>query len=215
VDLFVVYRPPPLRANGLKTSDFFDDWSIFLDAYIPNSRDILITDDFNLHLDVPDNPDVIRFNNLLDVHGSKQHVNEPTHILGHTLDLFIARDSSRLLCDAVAVVDPGLTDPSGNYSGGHFAIVALLNFIKPSRQRKTVTFRKYASINLTDFKTGIRTALKTCLPHNDAASLEIYTRACSDTIDLHAPLNTSRSHSTRHSMVYKRTVACKNPSKKA
>ena len=134
-------------------------------------------------------------------------------MLGHTLDLFIAGDSSRLLWGAV--VDSGLTDPSGNYSGGHFAIVALLNFIKPSRQRKTVTFRKYASINLTDFKTGIRTALKTCLPHNDAASLEIYTRACSDTIDLHAPLNTSRSHSTRHSMVYKRTVACKNPSKKA
>ena len=115
-----------------------------------NSRDILITGDFNLHLDVPDNPDVRRFNNLLDVHGLKQHVSEPTHMLGHILDLFIARDSSRLLCDAVVVVDPGLTDPSGNYFGDHFALVAPLNFTKPSRQRKTVTFRKYASINLTD-----------------------------------------------------------------
>jgi len=102
-------------------------------------------------------------------------------MLGHTLDLFIARDSSCLLCDDVAVVDPGLMDPSGNCSGDHFAIVASLNFIKPSRQRKTVTFRKYASINLTDFRTDIRTALKTCLPHDDAASLaELYTRACSD-----------------------------------
>jgi len=52
----------------------------------------------------------MKFNNLLDVHGLKQHVNEPTHLLGHTLDLFIARDSSRLFCDAV--VDPGLTEPS-------------------------------------------------------------------------------------------------------
>jgi len=112
-------------------------------------------------------------------------------MLGHTLDLFIARDSSRLLCAAVAVVDPGLTEPSGNYSGDHFAIVASLNFIKPSRQGKTVTFRKFASINLTDFRTDIRTALKTCLPHDDAASLaELYTRACSDTIDVHAPLIT-------------------------
>ena len=191
VVLFVVYRPPPLRANGLKTSDFFDEWSIFLDAQILKSRDVLITGDINLHLDVPDNPNVMRFNNLLNVHGLKQHVNEPTHMLGHTLDLFIARDSSRLLCDAVAVVDPGLTDPSGNYSSDHFAIVAPLNFIKPSRQRKTVTFRKCASINLTDFRTDIRTALKACLPHDDAASLvALYTRACSDTIDLHAPLIT-------------------------
>jgi len=191
VDLFVVYRPPHSLANGLKTSDFFDDWSIFLDAQILNSRDILITGDFNLHLDVPDNPDVIRFNNLLDVRGLKQLVNEPTHMLGHTLDLFIARDSSHLLCAAVAVVDPGLTDPSANYSGDHFATVAPLKFIKPSRQRKTVTFRKYASINLTDFRTDIRTALKACPPHDDAASLvELYTRACSDTIDLHAPLIT-------------------------
>ena len=112
-------------------------------------------------------------------------------MLGHTLDLFITRDSSRLLCDAVAVVDPGLTDPSGNYSGDHFATVAPLNFIKPSRQRKTVTFRKYASINLTKFRTDIRTALKACLPHEDAASLvELYTRACSNTIDVRAPLIT-------------------------
>ena len=62
VDFFVVYRPPPLRANGLKTSDFFDDWSIFLDAQMLNSRDVLITGDFNLPLDVPDNPDVMRLN---------------------------------------------------------------------------------------------------------------------------------------------------------
>ena len=110
VDLFVFYRPPPSRANGLKTSDIFDEWSIFLDAQILNSRDVLITGDFNLHLDVPDNPDVMKFNNLLDVHDLKQHVNESTHMLGHTLDLIIARDSSRLFCDAV--VDPGLTEPS-------------------------------------------------------------------------------------------------------
>ena len=109
-----------------------------------------------------DIPDVMKFNNLLDVH-----------------------------CDAVAVVDPGLIDPSGNYSGDHFAIVAPLNFIKPSRQRKTVTFHKYTSINLTDFRTDIRMALKACLPHNDTASLvELYTHTCSDTIDLHAPLIT-------------------------
>ena len=69
------------------------------------------------------------------------------------------------------------------------AIVAPLNFIKPSRQRKTVTFRKYTSINLTEFKTDIRTALSACLPHEDAASLvELYAHACSDIIDLHAPL---------------------------
>ena len=156
LDLFVVYRPPPLRANGLKTSDFFDDWSIFLDAQILKSWDIPITGDFNLHPDVPNNPDAMRFNNLLDVHGLKQHVNEPTHMLGHTLDLIIARDLSRLLCDAVAVVDPGLTDSRDNYSGDHFAIFASLNFNKPSRHRKTVTFRKYASINLTELASKIK-----------------------------------------------------------
>ena len=106
VDLFVVYCPPPSRANGLKTSDFFDEWSIFLDAQILNSRDILITVDFNLHLDVPDNPNVMRFNNFWDVHGLKQHVNEPTHMLGHTLDLLIARDLSRMLAMLLLLLIP-------------------------------------------------------------------------------------------------------------
>ena len=108
VGLFVVYCPPPSRASGLKTSDFFNDWSIFPDAQMLNSRGILITGDFNLHLDVPDSPDVRRFNNLLDVPGLKHHVNEPTLMFSHTLDLLIARDSSRLLCDDVAVVETKL-----------------------------------------------------------------------------------------------------------
>jgi len=123
-------------------------------------------------------------------------------MLGHTLDLFITRDSSRLLCDAVAVVDPGLTDPSGNYSADRFAIVAPLNFIKLRPQRKTVTFRKYASINLTDFRTDIRTALKTCLPMTMLRLLSNYMHARVVTPSTCMPAHhQSRNHTARHSTV--------------
>ena len=46
----------------------------------------------NIHVDVPDDPDAIKFLDLLDSLGLAQHVKTPTHRCGHTLDLIITRE---------------------------------------------------------------------------------------------------------------------------
>ena len=63
--------------------------------------------DFNLHLDSPSNH-ITTFTDLLTSFGLRQHVDFPTHIHGHWLDLFITRTA----CDLIKTVHPsdGLSD---------------------------------------------------------------------------------------------------------
>ena len=69
----------------------------------------------------------------------KQHVNEPTHILGHTLDMLIKRDTSDVVCN-VEVVDIGLSDSDGNVIRNHYAITGLIAQPSPATSRRTITY---------------------------------------------------------------------------
>jgi len=63
----------------------------------------------NFHLDIVDDRDAQRFIGILYPYGLQQHVCEPTHVHGHTLDIVITRNSSTIVSD-VEVTDPGLID---------------------------------------------------------------------------------------------------------
>jgi len=65
-----------------------------LAATIPH--EFLITGDFNLHLDNPDDSKVKQFLYALDTTNLTQHVSFPTHQDLHTLDLVITASSSSL-----------------------------------------------------------------------------------------------------------------------
>ena len=57
---------------------------------LPKER-LLVLGDFNIHVDVPNDIDAVKFLDLLESLGREQHVTEATHIFGHTLDLVITR----------------------------------------------------------------------------------------------------------------------------
>ena len=56
-----------------------------------SSKLLLITGGFNIHVVSPDDPDCVRFLDLLESMGLQQHVDVPTHKSGHTLDPIITR----------------------------------------------------------------------------------------------------------------------------
>ena len=64
-----------------------------------SSVPLLIAGDFNIHVDVPANADSVCLKELLESMGLQQHVNEPTHESGHTLDLIITRQCDSLLAN--------------------------------------------------------------------------------------------------------------------
>ena len=93
---------------------------MFIEALKCHSREVMITGDFNFHVDnIEGNPDARKFINLLEVHGFKKFVADSTHSAGHTVDLLILRLSSTLLQKPVTVVDPYLVDSKGNNVGDH------------------------------------------------------------------------------------------------
>jgi hypothetical protein len=138
-----VYRPPPSKKNGFTTKAFFTEWEKYLESHSLSSGKLLITGDLNFHIDSPSDKDAKRFLKILDSLGMTQHVNEPTHQQGHTLDVVISRDSDKLIRQ-VQVLNQEISD--------HSAVCFNLCTEKPPNLMKNVKYRKLRSINTETFK---------------------------------------------------------------
>ena len=86
----------------------------------------------------------------LTEHELVQHIRSATHVCGHILDVIITREDSLILFETPFVQDPNLCDIKGNPSGDHFALLTKINVSKPPKQRKTITYRKYRDIDISD-----------------------------------------------------------------
>ena len=77
---------------------------------------LLICGDFNIHVDSTEDPDSVKFCDLLESVGLRQHVNQATHVNDHTLDLIITRFSDDIM-DGRPGIDRFISD--------HAAVVIL------------------------------------------------------------------------------------------
>jgi endonuclease/exonuclease/phosphatase family metal-dependent hydrolase len=94
--LVIVYRTPYSAAHPVITGVFLEEFSEFLESVVFCANHLLITGDFNIHMDMADDADAIKLCELLESVGLQQHVTVPTHISKHTLDLIITRQSDPL-----------------------------------------------------------------------------------------------------------------------
>ena len=93
IRLITLYRPPPSKQNGLTPQDFFTEFSDFLDQRTASSGKLFLAGDFNFHWDNKMHSDMIRMTEILNSYNLTQHINNPTHTSGHTLDWILTRDS--------------------------------------------------------------------------------------------------------------------------
>ena len=98
-----IYRPPKYCAT------FFDDLAELLSIVCIDFDCVVIVGDFNIHVDNPQARGTKELYNVLDNYGLTQHVIEPTHNKGHTLDLIISKG---LNISKVVVTDVALSDHS-------------------------------------------------------------------------------------------------------
>ena len=96
IRVVVVYRPPVSSVNALSVSMFLSEFSVYLENLVLLPGEVLIMGDFNFHTDDLTNHNACEFSHLLDTFNMSQHVSEPTHQPGHTLDLLITRQDSNL-----------------------------------------------------------------------------------------------------------------------
>ena len=186
--LVIIYRPPYSKQHPVSTNVFMDEFAEHLQELILCKETLLITGDFNIHMDDRLDSDAVKFNELLLEFGLNQHVSAPTHRDGHTLDLIITRGNDSVI----------LTEPSADYFvSDHSFVVCTIDIQRPSSTTKTVTYRKFRNINIEEFKEDIKQSSlndKMNGDCDDAASLEAlasqYNKVMRDIVDKHAPEQT-------------------------
>ena len=93
VSILIVYRPPPSSGNNLSTSLFMNEFSSLLDSHIIKTGSLLISGDFNFHVDDTSDAVAANFLGWLESFDLRQHLHSYTHRAGHTSDLFISRSA--------------------------------------------------------------------------------------------------------------------------
>ena len=97
-------------------NQFFTEFSVLLEDLDLTPGQFLMVGDLNFHVNDSQDKDAMRFLEILEAHGLKQHVPlVPTHRNGHTLDLVITRELHHN-GHSVHVMDPCLSDHQAIHS---------------------------------------------------------------------------------------------------
>src|SRR5271170_3988548 len=185
--LLTVYRPP-----SFSKYTFISEFSSILEKLASTSSELLITGDFNYHIDCTSDPTVSQLLSLLDAFDLTQLITFPTHSSGHTLDLFITRHSSTIISEIDSIISP---------FSDHYSIHSVLTVPSSTRTpRVTKYIRNIRSIDPTAFSADI---LASSLYSNPASTLDSFANQFSSTLssllDKHAPLKSvsCSSHSRK------------------
>ena len=176
IRIIVIYRPPSSANHLVSISTFISEFSSLLESVVICSEPLIVTGDFNIHMDIQE--ESTQFTELLETFSLVQHVRQPTHEKGHTIDLIITRSSDQIVS----------SDPvSDELFSDHFSISCSLSLLKPDLEVKEVTIRP-KTIDLQSFLDDIASSdLCNRQPDDPEALLDLYNTTLKSIYDKHAP----------------------------
>ena len=181
IKIIIIYRPPYSEAHPVPASEFFREFSSNLETIVLCPEVLLVTGDFNFHLDDDSDADAKKFMELLDTFGLQQHVTTPTHVSGHILEFVISRSSNDINVFSLE---------SSYFISDHCFIECLLSIPGPNIMFKEVTYRKLKHIDVDRFRSDIASS---ALSNSQWSSLESISQCYDETLlqilDKHAPIN--------------------------
>ena len=159
---------------------FFEEFGSYLETIILSPESIILTGDYNFHVDVEGDPDARAFLDLLASMGLKQHVNVPTHVSGHTLDLMITREHDPVI-SSVPVADRYLSD--------HASVLCSLNNAKPDCVAKIIRYRQLRAIDFDALREDVEKSELCTREYSDLNELtSSYNSTLTSLLDKHAPM---------------------------
>jgi len=162
INIVSVYRPPYSTEHPISSRVFFNEFSAYLEDIVMAPGILLITGDFNFHVDCRSDNDAKNFADILQTFGLQQHVQVPTHLTGHTLDLIITRSNN----------DITVSSPKSSVAlSDHFFIECNLNIPRPSSNVKETLYRKLKTLDLHAFKTDITESMLCTATWNNVSEL--------------------------------------------
>ena len=164
----MLYRPPNSTSPLNTIYDILNDFH--------DKNNLIILGDFNL------NPNSLTFKNILNDLNLKQHIIDPTHSKGNTLDLIITRNSQNKIHTNVGA---RITD--------HNIINLYLNLIKPKQIIKYITYRKLHNIDTLEYSNDLHKLTIVDYDNTDATAKHIQ-QHLTTILDKNAPLRTTKVH---------------------
>ena len=190
--LTVVYRPPPSRKNNLKLKCFWKDWSDLLMLHINSNFEFVIVGDLNLHIDLVNNTNTLKFQSLLEEFNLIQHIQEKTHIHGHTLDILITNCNSNI-ASHIEVFDANFSTDDGQPVNDHYAIRWEMKGVKKKPEIKEYKLRCWKNLNHEIFDLDLSTALSQPIPES-VDRVVIYNQILEGLRESHAPIKVRKKY---------------------
>ena len=171
-----IYRPPSCSA-----SSFLLEFSTLLEHLVSSPSEIFLSGDFNFHVNNKNDSIANSFTSLLDAFGLHQLIDFPTHNHGHTLDLFITRESCKWAENFCPTALP---------FSDHLAVQCTLCFPCKVRQPQLVKHgRNFKTFNYSSFCHEL---LSSGIQSISNVDLDLFVNAFNSTIskllDKYAPL---------------------------
>ena len=140
-------------------------------------------------MDEIDNNNTTKFNNILTELDLCQHIDQPTHIHGHTLDVLITQTECDLVSN-IRVYDPCFVNDSGQSVQDHYLLECNIVGKKKTYKPRTILTRKWKYVNFENFQEDLE-KLKDIPAYTSTDTntlVELYNTELSKLADHHAPL---------------------------
>ena len=145
--LICVYRKQEVAFEA-----FDQEFTTFIDKLMNKGDALLVVGDFNVWIDVEDNPQAIRLRTLMSACGLSQIVTEQTHRDGHTLDHIFVNEFQLEVRHKVIDDTLGLTTD-------HYPIVMEIPSLNKVDVVKKVSYRRLKDVDLTLFRQELADSL--------------------------------------------------------
>ena len=132
---------------------FQEEFTTFMDKALNQGEVLLVVGDFNVWMEVANDPDTIRLGTLMNACGLTQVVHEPTHREGHTLDHIYVNEYQMEIEHSVIPETLGLTTD-------HFPLTIKIPSPKVHEETRLISFRRLKDIDLDKFKLDLGESFK-------------------------------------------------------
>jgi len=173
--------------NKLTTSLFFTELPDFLDFCLLCNNRIVISGDFNFHVDDAADTNARKLLRQFDMYNLKQTVTEPTQRYGHTLDLVVHRNDDDIIHS---------TNVCHDLASDHYAILCHLSTPKLKCPPKIISTRSIAKIDHVKFAHDIA---QFSTPN---MSISEFNSNLSNIFDKHAPMRRVQIRERKNSPWY-------------
>ena len=168
-----MYRP----SSGSKL-DFLGEFTEWLADNVVLDPNKVITGDFNLHINSPnDDDDAANFKDAMVAQGFRQHIIFPTHKYGNTMDLIFIEEYSNIKVR---------TCRKGNFICDHYHITCTTTLTKPGITHKLVNYRNFKNIDAELISAEIKLDYYEDIPLSNL--VHIYDTSLREALNKHAPI---------------------------